>query len=420
MVALLRLSVCLACASFLVAGQAAGAEDAELRRAIARMLDEGWKVGINARVKAEPSFRRARELAPDDHRSQYGWILVLLRHRRYEDALSRLDDLAALTHYRLKSLTWRIRIKILLKEYESALVDLESLAAALRKVDRESLQTSKFLGRVFGFLEGPARLADNILEDAETRVRDQLVGAHRHAFDEGRSAVLAQQADLLRQAADAAAETRNEKQRERAAWEQEIEAAHRQLAAELRRIETRRVELRREQQDALARLTREVRRVDSERAAAEAQLLQADRQINERRQVLADLLLAWDVEPDPGQRALLRAEIFRIEAILARLDATARRHETTLARLARSQVELEAQEVDIRNRVRRESLLLDQQESELAGHEQRLQADQRKVIRRVSDWSPRAGNLQTRAAAFTTYEALPLAREKAELLRSFD
>ena len=64
--------------------------------------------------------------------------------------------------------------------------------------------------------------------------------------------------------------------------------------------------------------------------------------------------------------------------------------------------------------------LLEQQELELASHQKRLDVDQRKMLRRVSDWSPRAGNLQTRAAAFTTYEALPLAREKAELLRTFE
>ena len=107
---------------WLLANAAPADEPPQLKTEVEQLFDAGWKVGQRHLDQAARHFEVASSIAPADDRARYAWILVLVKHRRYERALEELNRILGEQPQHLTALKWRIRIKMLRKDYESALV----------------------------------------------------------------------------------------------------------------------------------------------------------------------------------------------------------------------------------------------------------------------------------------------------------
>jgi hypothetical protein len=350
---------------------------------------------------------------------EYGWTLILIKHRRYEETIQRLDAIVMDQPDHRTALFWRIRVKMLTKQYAAALVDLETFSTTIQRPDNpEDREAARFVGRMVGYLQGPGQRADNLFRAARRRIENNLLGALQQDFDEGRHTVLDQYANLSGRSQQVAADTRLQQQRERQEKMAEVNATRQRIALDRQQIDAQRTRLQTERDDDLVRLDAQRHQAVTEITHTEAQLFATNQDLARLDLLVNDLLIALETEPDPTQRALLRAELLRTESRFAVLDAAARRHAGQLSRQRQQLTVLNRQRARIIGQFQDQLQGLQQREQELEKDEKRATVLQRKFTRLVSDRSPRADNLATRAAAFTTYETFPLEQEKQRVLRA--
>ena len=395
------------------------ADERRLATAVHDMFASGWKIGPRALQDAGQQYQQAKTFAGGDQRLEYGWTLILIKHRRYAEAIQRLDAIVVDKPDHRTALYWRIRVKMLTKQYAAALVDLETFSNTIQRPDDpEDRQAARFVGRMMGYLQGPSQRADNLFRAARRRIENNLLDTLQQDFDEGRHTVLDQYVNLSGRSQQVAADTRLQQQRERQEKMAEVNATRQRIALDRQQIDAQRTRLQTELDDDLVRLDAQRRQTVTEVAHAEAQLFAADQDLARLDLLLNDLLIALEIEPDPTQRALLRAELLRTESRFAVLDAAARRHAEQLGRQRQQLTALNRQRARFIGQFQDQLQGLQQRKQELVKDEKLATALQRKIMRLVSDRSPRADNLATRAAAFTTYETFPLDQEKQRVLRA--
>jgi hypothetical protein len=136
----------------------------------------------------------------------------------------------------------RIRLAMLTREYPAALAAMERLAemvpaapATDAELEAGHMQTAKFLGRMFGFLEGPVSgdVTAELREASRTRLLSALGESRQRAFDDGRRQVRETYSSLALEKEEAEAE-------EKTAADAEQEKFLRDLAAEKEGLDPKR------------------------------------------------------------------------------------------------------------------------------------------------------------------------------------
>jgi len=192
------LLACVVVASGLLSANSLAADSDAFRTAVTGILTEGWAGNDFAMTQAEAYLARAKAAAPQDFRAAYAYALAQLKARRFKEAQATLDELVRTAPSDLKVYQARIWLMCYLRDYPAALTALRELAARLPEkeadsdVEKEYRNTATFLGRLFGFLAGPApdTLADSELNECEQQVKSRLTSARRVAFDDGRREVM--------------------------------------------------------------------------------------------------------------------------------------------------------------------------------------------------------------------------------------
>ena len=184
---------------------AVAAESGRLKSAVTALFTDGWVGGDAALFRAEGHLSHAKDAAPQDARPLYAYALVQLKGHKFKEARATLDDLVQRFPNELPARQTDVWLTAYLHDYPEALTGLSALAARLPKEDTASskdelaaLETAKFLGRMFGFLAGPApdHLPDDKVSDAEKQVKDGLSSGRRVAFEAGRDEVTKKFNDL--------------------------------------------------------------------------------------------------------------------------------------------------------------------------------------------------------------------------------
>jgi hypothetical protein len=400
------------------------AQPPSLRQEIAALFEAGWSGTAASRGAADRAFEEISVGGRADPRSGYAYALVLMKQRRYEQAITELDGVLKLDESNLAARENKIRLLMLTKNYSGAVVELDRLSRLAAEAPQEHLPLDRrrdvlrFIGRVIGFLEGPgeAGIAAVTRQRAQREIESRLTDEELGIYDEARDGVLERFGKSVGQAETGREDALTEKQRQR-------EEAKRDLQTQRTQQQERATEL-------LARadqLRKEIKDNETEFAKAERPLVdrlaRLDRQAEIPRRELALLLADSDSlraaaarteDPVERDRLLFRAQ--QLEIFAARYDAD-------LAVLERQAAAVNAERAQIRDRFGRENAALVasgttiKKELELLGRgEKRLAMDEKRFDKPITGGTRAVRALEAEAGAFTTYEPLPLEEERQRLL----
>lgn len=402
----------------------ARAADATAQAEIVRLLEVGWESGAAARAAADQHFQSLAKTGPTNPRANYAYALVLMKQRRYDEALQQLDRVlkADSTHWAAREN--KVRLLMLTRSYAAALVEINRLSQTLADAPQDQVpperheETLRFVGRMFGFLEGPA--GRDVTPPARQRVdRDvsrRLSEQEQAWVEEAREGVLARYAAMTgesergREAALATAERQREEDRRDL---EERRAEQKDRRAELAE---HREKLRQEVRDLEAAFAKEERPLLDRLAALERQAAVPRRELSllltdiDRLRVLA----AETHDPIERDRLLFRAQ---------QLDLVAARYDADLALLERQAAAVNTERAALKNRFGREIAVagrsvqaVDRELDALQRGEKRNAIDERRLERPLTSGTRRVRAIEAEAAAFTTYEALPLEEERRRVL----
>ncbi len=404
-------------------------EPASVEYYVRQMLEEGWGIEPSARVNAEEHFRKAIALAPGDRRVYVARSLTLTKQGRYDLALEAWRRMSESEPDNLDFLAWKIRTRIISKQHTAALVDMLAMAEKLPDdgaddaIQQDAMQRANFLGRMFGYIDGPgnavAKTTDNHRAESRRSIIAALTPQQQQAFEEGRATVT-----------DRAVAFELEQQQER---EQDIEVqqAERRQRAEQLVVEQNRVTLdmqnldedlrrvRADQRDEIREIERSLSGVESQLAQYESRLVAARDEIHYLRREINSLIIALDAEEDEIRRRRLRDDIRRLELLLSRRDADYRIHEREAIRINDQRLSLQREGQRINQLYNDQAKDLERRANALRKLDRRLRNEQLEVQRPPTGVNARVRYLQSKATSFNSYDQFPLEREKAALLESF-
>src|SRR5262245_38021426 len=173
----------------LLAPAVAAADEAEVRAAIAKLLDVGWATTPQARVAADLQREEVARTAGGDPRAPAAAWLVLLQQRRYDDGLKRIDEHLVRSPNDLNALRAKAWVQAILKNYPAALVAADKLSQQLAadppNTDAERDDHKEligFLGRLLGYLGGPVAAAVN-QEQRKATEKQVLARSEEHTSE---------------------------------------------------------------------------------------------------------------------------------------------------------------------------------------------------------------------------------------------
>lgn len=357
--------------------------------------------------------------------SDYAFALVLMEQQQWKEAAGLLETLAKSAPKALPPRRALIWVQLARKDYQTALVGLEALAAALPASKEAALTTdqreaAQFVGAGIAFLKGPAASAriDKLVKAASDRINERLNPQLRPDLEAG-SAATNEQFQKLQTATASAKDEAAAQQADAIAAEKE------QLNEAQTAVEDARSELE--------------ARADQRKQKTEADLDQVNAQLSELREDHSRVIAAG--APFQAQINAAQAEIAGLTQTVQQPDGSttieyidpARVHylEHAIgglqARLAPLQAELNAINFRVEGLRNQYGALLRQHNVDLNrmfGEGQQLAKSKSRLDRmeknnaraKVTGRSTRTRVLSAKAATFSTYEPFPMASEKQRVL----
>jgi predicted nucleic acid-binding Zn-ribbon protein len=406
---------------------AARADDEPLRAAVASLFDLSWQKSADGLAKAEQQHRKAKEIAPIDRRADYALALVQWRYLRFSDAEKTLVDLTTADPEDWDAARARIYLAVLMKKYSQALVDIDQLSRRVAaaegdaKRDESRRDISQFLGRLFGYLEGPAQklVSQTSVTDVRKAVMARLGASDLEAFSESFGALGERFTTLDEEKRRLQVETKESEAKQK---EDELK----RLAAERDSVDSEKEAIRRQADEARATAEEAVWRIDQQMIPLEAELARLNNRGNivrgeiNRLGITADGLLAEaDATDDPALAASLRTQAgfligrrrgFEIE--YQQLDAQAVQVNAQRAALFNQRARIVAQyEATARQ--------LGVAVQKLGKVERRITSEESKNRKPATGLSGQVQSLASSAASITSYLEFPLDRERQRILDSF-
>ena len=402
--------------------------DAAANDQIARLLELGWDRSPKAAAAAVEYFSQLRATGAQDPRLLYAHSLVLIRHRKYDEAAKLLHEIVSRAPEHLPARRALIWISMLKKNYAGALAQMESLAGEFPEHDLAAdheepfRDSAAFLGRLIGYLEGPAAssVAEHIREDYRRNITDRLSTGRRQVFDDGVQQVLDRFAemDLVRDQTrdDAKVEQEEIRQRELkllSDQKEDIEKQQESLDKAANRLEQ-------EFSQRVGQVNRQLQPINASLSRLQNRAAALNRQLASLRSEIFHLYSLAEQSPDsPGSEGLrssarlLERSTFGLELDLSGVVAESNR-------VAGHRDLLLSERQGIINQRRAAVDKLSDRRSELRKRANRVAAEQRKAARPVSGNTTAVLALGSRAEAFTTYEPFPFQQEKQRVLNSLD
>jgi len=406
----------------------AGAEpaDAALRKGIAQLLEQGWPLSAQARAEAKTQFEQLNTSAPDDPSLCYAYALVQLRQQQHKQAAELLDGILKADKEHLAA--WRARAWLLMlqRRPDAALVAMDQLSRLLPQAAAQDppseLELARFLGRMFGFLEGPARSdqVDSLRAPHERTVLDRLDPPQRDAFQQARQEVR----DKFQQLAAGNQQDRAQAQQQ---WAEHAERVGKQLEQERQQLNAQSEAARQRRDDAQSQLQSALGEIATADQPLVASLATIERQASavKREVVLLEdeiVLLSNRLARarDPHEIAHLRLEIERLEIIQSRYWGDLSLLERDASPLLAQRAVLERRAADAQARFQQQIRDAEQLLAQLVQRARRIDMDQRQLARRDGSLPPGIRGRETQMTALTTYEPFPLEAEKQRLLESLE
>lgn len=392
---------------------------------VARLLDVGWGTTTSFRAAADAQSEELFAAAGRQPSALYAAALVQIKQRRYAEASKLVDEVLARDEENLPA--WRAKVWLLtvLKNYEAAMVAADSLSKLLSKeettlADEETRQRIyvAFLGRVYGFLGGPAQANVNIdgRKESEKAVVSRLSENRLAAFEEARDGVLQKFVELTdaKETVKGKAKDQADADREKTLAEiAEQRDVNKEKVKELQaKVEKAKQEYQKEAetvQKADAPLQTRLDALSTQATSVRMQLFSIDSQIAVVQAQLA-------ATRDQNLRNILFLELNRLSTLegttqaellnFSRQAASVQQQRSSLAvRLQRADAELSGKLGQI-----------DDELNSIAKKERRAEVAEKRAVKAGPTTPQSALSLAAQAAALTTYEPFPLEQEKSRLL----
>lgn len=418
------------CVVFFLAGTfavtLARADDTMLRAEVATLFQVGWDTGTASRAAADEQFQKIAAAGTADARATYAYALVLLKQRRYDDAAKPLAAAVAAdpTHWGARQN--QIRLLMLTKKYDAALVNLDQFSEQIAEATEEQLspqqrrETVAFLGRIIGFLEGPAErdVAATTRRRVQRRIESRLAEQELARYDEARDGVLARFAELAGASQRGREDALAAKERHRDEAQQGLEDRRAQQQERRTELLGHADKIRKEMQDN-----------QTEFAKAEQPLLDRLARLNRQAEIPRREIALLITDADS-----LRATAARVEDPIERerllfraqqLEIVASRYDADLAALERQASVINVERARLQEGFQRNNAVLvnslrtiDKELTALQRGEKRNALDERRLERPLTSGTRAVRALEAEAGAFTTYEPLPLEEDRQRLLDS--
>jgi hypothetical protein len=405
----------------------AAAADPAARDSILRLLEIGWSTTPQARAAADAQYEQVARVAAGDRSALAASLLVLIQQRRYEEALQRADALLAKDGGDVTALRAKVWIQTLVKNYEGAMLAAkelsEQLAASPATTEEQQAvhdELFAFLGRIYGYLGGPA--AQAVHQDQRKAAEKEIVGriteTRRALFEEARDGVVGKflamtgERDDERTRAAAAADAAKENTL------QELDEERQSIDERTNELEDRQNKLKSELRDELAEIAKEDRPLVQELARLQSRAGSLNRDLAAYDIQIGSLRADAERERNEFQRQQLLREADR-------LTLFARRMQADLVAVGRLTDGVEGQRAGLLARQRKAQSATAEQlkriEQELGGlakRDRRNDAIEKRASRPASGVTGKSRALAVQAAALTTYDQFPLEAAKAELLKT--
>jgi hypothetical protein len=397
-----------------------------LKPQIEQLLEGGWPRSLKARGEAQQQYQKLERQSQSDARIPYAYALVQLRQLRYADAARLIDQVVKADKQNLAAGKLKIWLAVITKEYDKALLEMPRVAALLPAdeaaddAETPNLEVARFLGRIMGYLEGPAKegMEQAARNEAVRETTARLTTRRKAAFENARKAVLQQFTAMGEEAEVTSAEAKQKAEKQKERMIGDLQRKTDELAAKAEADQARLEELKQT-------LTYEADKIDSDdrqllplAQQAEAQAIAMRRDLRVIDDRIAGLYDLANREKDPNQRQLYLNDaagwqLRRNERAVAARDADRR-----LAEIHAQRVQLQQKRRDLDARWQRES----GRAEKLHGTLKRTLTDKDKLEKQsVSGNTSQVSDQKRRSVALTTYVPLPvsLEEERTRLLETF-
>jgi hypothetical protein len=357
-----------------------------------------------------------------DAQVHYALAVIQIKHRRYPEAVRLLDqaiELAPDDPWLRRARAWMC---MPLRKHEESLPHLEALArlAPAEGTDDDAWpDAARFLGRMFGFLEGPAarRVPPESLRPLHDAVEASLSPSLLEVFERGRQDLLAQYDELAAAGDREQAEARAAQQEGNQRTADRLAAEREDVARETDALADQSAEAQAALDATLAEVAEQMAPLDDQFARLSAAAAQVGDRIRELDFAIARVLRLADEAEDPVERSRWLREADRLAFVrdghrddYAALDIEARRVNSQRAAL-----ETRRRAAIGEYQARMDALA--EQGQDLRRTERRIAADERGLDRPVTGRTPRVRMLSTQAGSISTYEPFPLEAERQRLVR---
>jgi len=421
----------MAVAAALAIGVFTSRADAEPHPQIAKILEIGWGESFRVLEPAREQYELVREAARRDPRAPYAMALVCVKHGKHAEAARLLDETLALDPRHVAAREAKIWIDVLLKRYPAALAQIEELGGILPNeglrglADEAAVQaryreSARFLGRLFGFLEGPAEKAANPdrVAESKTRVLLKLTPSQQEEFAAGRKAVLDRFGEFFarrEQAKEDELAGQKKKQEEDTKRLAEERAA---VAANQQGLQKQAAQTREELEKFLSELAKQMAPLDREYSRLYAQGVAVRNRLVDYDRDIDRLLRLAELAKEPAEAARLRLEAERLDVLRDRLSVDYRLRQAEASRVQAAQAAILNQRDTAIARFNAEAKRLGKEQFKLAQDEKRIAREEDRARKPPTGNTDRVHVLSQKATAFTTYEPFPLEQAKSRLLES--
>jgi hypothetical protein len=405
------------------------ADERAAKQAVKELLEVGWGDSFRALEPAAEQYANAKAAAPRDPRVPHAFALVHLKHGKHSDAAKLLDEVLALDRRHLPAREAKVWIEMLLKRYPAAMVEMGNLSEMLPTKEEPGLtdelktrhrETARYLGRLCGFLEGPAEKAANADRVAEMKkaMLERLSAEHREEFEAGRKAVADRFAEFFVKREQVKEDTVAEQKKTQAETAKRLAEDKTAIAADKEAIAKQAAQTREQVEKLLSDIERKAAPLDKDYSqlaakgvAVRERILDLDRDIDRLFQLAA-------TTEDEVTAARYRLEAERVRDVKSRHVADYRVLEGQAARVRAQLAALLGERDAVLARYNAEARRLGNEQIKLAQTAKRIAREEDRNRKAPTGNSDKVHALSQKVFAFTTYEPFPLEQSKSRLLES--
>lgn len=414
------------------------------RDELKKLLELGWRIDPESQQAADELYDQLSGATRSHGSVSYAQALIKIKQRRYSDALPLVDDLLRFEPKNIDAWRAKIWLSIILRRSPEALVATEKAVALFpaepaapvapppadkdarddpaeaNDAERYYVDLSTFLGRMFGYLEGPgaATVGEAQLVTHRTKVVERLTGARREAFLAGRDAVMDQ---FLGKKDDQQVTREKAVQEEEKQRDQRLRQLDEQRSRDAERVDqlnAERTRLRGELNDQLRDIQRRDQPLADQVARLDAQATRLRRELNIYAGDIGQLERLLLRERDPLIRDQYRREIAVLESRASRLDADLAALNRQGAGVVAQRASLAQEAQQVQGSIGRQLDSLDKEGGDIQRRARQADGEERRLRKPTTGDTTQVRAMSAQASAWTTYEPFPLELERQRLLDS--